>query len=403
MFIARNFFETEKKIKCPIRADYAAGDDTFVRTMGQLLGPPLLPGNKITILQNGDEIFPAMLEGIRSARRTITFENFLLKEGEVWSEFARALAERARAGVKVHFLQDAFGSNCLRGPEMKLLKRSGVEVEIFRFYQMAQVNHRTHRKLLTIDGAIGFLGGVGISDDWRGNGMTHGWWRDSHYRVEGPVAAQVQQAFMDNWMQTRAAVLHGDAYFPKLTEAGTVKSQVFKSSVNEGADSARMMLLLSIAAARRHIRIANAYFIPDDLCLQTVIEACRRGVKVEIITPGSDIDAKIVRSVGKMRWRRLLEAGAEFYEYQPARFHCKYLIVDECWSTVGSANFDNRSLRLNEEANLNVLDAQFAAKHIAIFEEDKSRSRRVTLADWRRRPVAEKIRGAAGLMLRSQM
>lgn len=403
MFIVRNFFETEKKIKCPIRADYSVGDDTFVRTMGQLLGPPLLPGNKITILQNGDEIFPAMLEGIRSARRTITFENFLLKEGEIWSEFAHALAERARAGVKVHFLQDAFGSNCLRGPEMKLLKRCGVEVEIFRFYQMAQVNYRTHRKLLTIDGAVGFLGGVGISDDWQGDGQTHGWWRDSHYRVEGPVAAQVQQAFMDNWMQTRAAVLHGDAYFPKLTEAGAIKSQVFKSSINEGADSARMMLLLSIAAARKHIRIANAYFIPDDLCLQTLIEACRRGVKLEIITPGSDTDAKIVRSVGKMRWPRLLEAGAEFYEYQPARFHCKYLIVDDCWATVGSANFDNRSLRLNEEANLNVLDAGFAAQHIAIFDEDKSRSRRVTLADWRRRPLGEKIRGAAGLMLRSQM
>jgi cardiolipin synthase len=253
-----------------------------------------------------------MIEGIRSAKRTITFENFLLKEGEVWSEFAQALAERARAGVKVHFLQDAFGSDCLRGREMKLLKRSGAEVEIFRFYQLGQVNYRTHRKLLAIDGAIGFIGGVGISDDWRGDGKTQGWWRDLHYRVEGPVAAQVQQAFMDNWMQTRAAVLHGDAYFPKLNEVGTEKSQVFKSSINEGADSARMMMLLSIAAARRHIRIANAYFIPDDLCLQTLVEACRRGVKLEIIVPGPDIDAKLVRSVGKMRWPRLLEAGAEF-------------------------------------------------------------------------------------------
>lgn len=403
VLIVRNFFETEKKIKCPIRADYAAGDDTFVRTMGQLLGPPLLPGNKITILQNGDEIFPAMLEGIRSATRTITFENFLLKEGKVWREFAQALAERAHAGVKVHFLQDSFGSDCLRGREMKLLKRSGVEVEIFRFYQLGQVNYRTHRKLLTIDGAVSFLGGVGISDDWRGDGKTPGWWRDNHYRVEGPVAAQVQQAFMDNWMQTRAAVLHGDAYFPKLSEAGTVKSQVFKSSINEGADSARMMLLLSIAAARKNIRIANAYFIPDDLCLQTLIEACHRGVKVEIITPGPDIDAKLVRSVGKMRWPRLLKAGAEFYEYMPARFHCKYMIVDDCWATVGSANLDNRSLRLNEEANLNVLDEGFAAEHTKIFEEDKSRSRRVTLDDWRRRPLEEKIKGAAGLILRSQM
>jgi cardiolipin synthase A/B len=403
VLLVRNFFETEKKIKCPIRANYAAGDDAFVRTMGHLLGPPLLPGNKITILQNGNEIFPAMLAGIRSAKRTITFENFLLKEGKVWSQFAQALAERARAGVKVHFLQDAFGSNCLHGREMKMLRRAGAEVEIFRFYQLSQMNHRTHRKLLTIDGRVGFIGGVGIADDWRGDGTTRGLWRETHYRLDGPVVAQNQQAFMDNWMQTRAVVLHGDEYFPELSEAGTVIGQVFKSSVDEGADSARMMLLLSIAAARKHVRIANAYFIPDDLCVQTLVEACHRGVKVEIITPGPDTDAHVVRAVGKMRWPRLLKAGAEFYEYMPARFHCKYMIVDDCWSSVGSANLDNRSLRLNEEANLNVLDEKFAAKHIEIFEEDKSRSRRVSLDHWRRRPWEEKIRGAAGVILRSQM
>ncbi|HVF72774.1 MAG TPA: phospholipase D-like domain-containing protein [Chthoniobacterales bacterium] len=403
VLIVRNFFETEKKIRHPIRADYAAGDDTFVRTMGQLLGPPLVEGNSVTILQNGDEIFPAMLEGIRSATQTITFENFLLKEGRVWKQFATALEERARAGVKVHFLQDAFGSNCLRGEDMKRLRRSGAEVEIFRFYQLSQMNFRTHRKLLTIDGRIGFIGGAGIADAWSGDGKTHGLWRDSHYRLEGPVVAQVQQAFTENWMETRAVVLHGDDYFPKLEESGAVKAQVFRSAATEGADSARMMLLLSIAAARRHIRIANAYFIPDDLCLDTLVHACHRGVKVEIITPGPDIDAHLVRSVGKMRWPKLLKAGAHFYEYQPARFHCKYMIIDDCWSSVGSANLDNRSLRLNEEANLNVLDEGFAAQHIRIFEEDKSRSRRITLADWRRRPLEEKIKGAAGLAFRSQL
>jgi cardiolipin synthase A/B len=403
VLIVRNFFETEKKIKCPIHTDYAAGDEVFERTMSHLLGPPLLKSNHVTILQNGDEIFPAMLEAIRSAERTITFENFLLKEGELWRQFARAFAERARAGVKVHFLQDALGCNCLHGPEMKMLKRSGAQVEIFRFYQLSQFNFRTHRKLLTIDGRIGFIGGACIADDWQGDGLTPGFWRETHYQIEGPVVAQQQQAFMDNWMQTRATVLHGDAYFPKLDRAGTETCQVFKSSASEGADSARLMLLLSVAAARKNIRIANAYFIPDDLCLRTLVEACRRGVKVEIITPGPDIDAKAVRAVGKMRWPALLKAGAHFYEYMPARFHCKYMIVDDCWSSVGSANFDNRSLRLNEEANLNVLDKGFAARHTRIFEEDKSHSRRVTLADWRRRPLEEKLKGTAGLILRSQM
>jgi cardiolipin synthase len=179
--------------------------------------------------------------------------------------------------------------------------------------------------------------------------------------------------------------------------------QVFKSSAGEGSDSARLMLLVSIAAARRHIRIANAYFIPDKLCLQTLLDALRRGVKVEIITPGPDIDAQLVRAVGKTHWRRLLEAGARFYEYQPARFHCKYLLVDDCWASVGSANLDNRSLSLNEEANLNVLDEKFVAAHTKVFEEDKSHSREITLDDWRQRPWREKIRGHVGSLLASQM
>lgn len=402
LFIARNFFPTEKKIHHRIAADYAVGDDVFVRMIGNLLGPPLLTGNKVTPLENGEEIFPAMLEGIRSAERTITFENFLFKEGEVSEAFATALAERARAGVKVHFLQDALGCDCLRGPAMNLIRRSGVKLEIFRFMGVV-VNFRTHRKLLVIDGKTGFIGGTGIADDWKGNGRMRGRWRETHYRVEGPAVAQMQQAFIDNWLQTRTELLHGDEYFPKLKRAGDEKCQVFKSSAGEGSDSARLMLLISIAAARRTIKIANAYFIPDALCLKTLLEALQRGVKVEIITPGSDTDAQIVRAVSKTRWRKLLEAGARFFEYQPARYHCKYLLVDDVWASVGSANLDNRSLSLNEEANLNVLDKEFVAAHSRVFEQDKSHCREVTLRDWRRRPWQEKITGRLASVLRSQM
>jgi cardiolipin synthase len=230
-----------------------------------------------------------------------------------------------------------------------------------------------------------------------------GFWRDSHYRLEGPAVAQMQQAFMDNWLQTRTTLLHGDPYFPKLKPIGEEMCQVFKSSAGEGSDSGRLMLLVSIAAARRHIRIANAYFIPDQLCLQTLVEACRRGVKVEIITPGPDIDAQTVRAVGKMRWRPLFEAGARFFEYQPARFHCKYLLVDDVWASVGSANLDNRSLSLNEEANLNVLDRKFVERHTRVFESDKKQSREITRIDWERRPVKEKIKGRLAFAFRSQM
>ncbi len=403
LFISRNFFPAEKKVRSRITADYHPGDDAFLRTMGNVLGPPLLEGNKVTPLENGDQIFPAMIEAVRAAERTITFENFLLAEGEVWDALSEALAERACAGVKVHVLQDAMGSNCLHGPAMNHLRRCGVQVEIFRFVHFARINFRTHRKILVIDGKVGFIGGVGISDGWKGDGRTKHLWRDTHYRVEGPAVAQMQQAFIDNWLETRAELLHGDPYFPKLETGGDLTCQVFKSSAGEGSDCARLMLLVSMASARKTIRIANAYFVPDDLCRRTLLEALQRGVQVEIITPGEDFDAPLVRAVGKARWQPLLEAGARFYEYQPARFHCKYLLVDECWASVGSANLDNRSLSLNEEANLNVLDKEWVQAHVRIFDEDKSHSREITLSDWHRRPFPEKVRGNLGMIFRQQM
>ena len=403
VLLARNFCGGEKKIKHPITADYTVRDDVFKRTMGQLLGPPMLEDNDITILQNGDQIFPAMLAEIRSARHTITMENFLLKDGHVADAFVTALIDRAAAGVKVHLLQDAMGCDRVFGPAMNRLRHSRVDLEVFRSFSPFQMNHRTHRKLLIVDGETAFLGGVGISDAWQGDGCTAGLWRDTHYRIRGTAAAQAQQAFIDNWMQTRGVLLHGADYFPKLSEKGSRLCQVFKSSAGDGADNARVMLLLSLAAARQRICIANAYFIPGTLCRNTMVEACRRGVKIEIITPGPDFDSHLVRLAGKSRWGPLLEAGARIFEYQPARFHCKYIIVDDLWASVGSANFDSRSLLLNEEANLNVLDAGFCQEHLRIFEEDKARSREIGLKEWRSRPLQEKLKGGAASLLRSQL
>jgi cardiolipin synthase len=305
-------------------------------------------------------------------------------------------------GVKVHFLQDAMGCNCIHGDEMRVLKKAGVNVEIFRYLHF-RFNERTHRKLLIIDGQFGFIGGVGISDDWDGNGDKPTCWRDIQYRVEGPVVAQMQQAFLDNWIQTRGEVLHGEDYFPELSPRGSLVSQAFKSSSCDGADSARLLFLFSIAAARKSIRIANAYFIPDDLTISTLCEACARGVDIEVIVPGPFTDQHVVRYAGRARWKPMLECGMRFHEFQPARFHCKYMIVDGCWTCVGSCNFDNRSLRLNEEANLNVLDSEFATRHGAIFERDKAQTKEVRLEDWRRRPVMEKLEGRAACLLRSQL
>jgi cardiolipin synthase A/B len=403
LFVARNFFETEKKITHRIKAEYGVGDDVFPRVMGQLLGPPLLPGNDVKILRNGEEIFPAMLDAIRAAERTITFENFLWHEGRVANAFADALAERARAGVAVHILQDGFGANGLHATAMNKLRKSPVKLEIFRAVWLSRMNFRTHRKLLVVDGNVGFIGGVCIADAWEGDGITPGHWRETHYRVEGPVVAQMQQAFLDNWMQTRAQVLHGEKFFPKLEAKGDLDCQAFKSSAGEGADGARLMFLLSVAAARKRICIANAFFIPDDLCRQTLVEARERGVEVDVITPGPDNDAPLARAAGRSRWGPLLEAGVRIHEYQPARFHCKYMIVDDCWCSVGSTNLDHRSLRLNEEANLNIRNHSFAAEHLEVFEEDRGRSREVTLQEWRNRPLAEKLASGAAGLARLQM
>jgi cardiolipin synthase len=400
--LARNFFESEKKITEELKVDYDVHDPQFGRTMSQFLGPPLLKGNCVQVLENGDEIFPAMLEAIRSARRTITFENFVFSRGTLTEQFASALAERARNGVKVHFLQDAMGCNCIHGREIKLMEESGVEVEIFRYVNW-QFNERTHRKLLIIDGSLGFIGGVGISDQWLGSGVGPERWRDTQYRVEGPVVAQMQQAFLDNWVQTRSCLLHGDLYFPQLKECGDITCQAFKSSSCEGADSARLMFLFSIAAARKSIRIGNAYFIPDDLLVDTLCRAAERGVTIEVITCGPLIDQHLARYVGRSRWYRMMKCGIRFYEYKPARYHCKYMIVDDVWSCVGSCNFDNRSLRLNEEANLNVLDTRFAVEHSRVFDHDKSESHEITMEEWLDRPLAEKIQGHLGCLLRSQL
>ncbi len=221
--------------------------------------------------------------------------------------------------------------------------------------------------------------------------------------MRGPVAAQMQQAFLDNWMQTRGEVLQGEEYFPELHPVGGLKCQAFQSSSSEGADSARLLFLFSMAAARKSIRIANAYFIPDDLSVSTIVEARQRGVEVDVITAGPHTDQPTVRLVGRSRWEPMLEAGVRFYEFQPARFHCKNMIIDEAWATVGSCNFDNRSLRLNDEANLNILNEPFAKNHAEVFERDKSRSKEIKYDMWRRRPMSEKIQGRLGCLLRSQI
>ena len=373
---------------------YGVADDAFLRSMGVLLGPALVPGNKVDTLLNGDQIFPAMLDAIRSARSTITFETYVYWKGEIGKQFAEALAERARAGVKVHVLLDWEGTKKMEQAWIDDMGRAGVDIRKYhtpQWFKYRHLNHRTHRKLLVIDGRVGFTGGVGIADEWLGNAQDEKHWRDTHYRVEGPVVAQLQGAFGDNWMQATGDVLHGDAYFPRLESLGPLKAQMFKSSVDGGAESLQLMYLLSIAAAKQTIDLSMAYFIPDEHTMNHIAYALKRGVRVRVIIPGKHNDSWLVRRASRSNWGRLLANGGELYEYEPTMFHCKVLVVDGLWTSVGSTNFDTRSFRLNDEANLNVYDRVFAQRQIADFENDLKRSRRVTYEEWKGRPWYDKV------------
>ena len=392
--VLRNLSGGDKQIHREIARRYSVRDPDFIRAMSIALGPTVVGGNRIEPLLNGDQIFASMLQAIRSARRTITFETYIYWSAEIGREFAEALAERARAGVKVHVLVDWLGGNKMDESYISLMQAAGVEFRKYRplrWYNLHRLNNRTHRKLLIVDGRVGFTGGVGIAEVWTGNAQDPEHWRDTHFRVEGPVVAQMQSAFLDNWIETTGAVLHGPDYYPELEAAGSDSAQSFNSSPNNGSESMALMYLLSITAAEHSILLASAYFIPDEMASKTLTDALRRGVKVQIITPGTHTDSETARRASRARWGPLLEAGAEIYEYQPTMYHCKVFIVDGLMVSVGSTNFDPRSFHLNDEASLNIYDAEFARRASDIFARDLALSRRISHAEWVRRPFREKL------------
>lgn len=397
-----NFSMGDKKVEQEIPHLYSVADPQFQRTLGVMLGPAIAQGNRFTALINGDEIFPAMLTAIRGAQTNISFETYIYWDDDIGREFVDALSERARAGVKVQVLLDWVGSNKIDKNYLTTLEQAGAEVKMYRplrWYNIGRINNRTHRKLLVVDGRIGFTGGVGIAAQWTGNAQGPEHWRDSHFRVEGPVVAQMQATALANWTKTTGKVLHGAEFFPAIKPAGTGSAQMFSSSPTGGSDSMHLMYLLAITAAKESIHISASYFVPDEMMRNALIEAVQRGVRVQIILPGEHIDAEIVRRSSRGAWGDLLQAGVEIHEYQPTMFHCKVMIVDRLLVSVGSTNFDDRSFRLNDEANLNIYDREFARQQVAVFEQDLKKSRRITFAQWQDRPLQEKIlEGLASLL-----
>ena len=406
LLLVVNFSSGEKNVSYKLPRLYSTHDPQFRRAIGTLLGPPLVGGNQVQELINGDQIFPAMLTAIRSAQQTITFETYIYWSGDIGRAFADALSERAKAGVKVHVLLDWVGSAKIDDSFLDEMRKAGVQIEKFHkpvWYNLHRLNNRTHRKLLVVDGKTGFTGGVGIAPKWTGNGQDADHWRDSHFRIEGPAVAQMQAVFMENWLKVTGQVMHGENYFPALETHGNSDAQVFSSSPSGGSESMQLMYQLSITAAQDAIDLSSAYFVPDDLTTQALVDALERGVKIRIITPGDIIDTETVRAASRGTWGPLLRAGAEIHEYLPSMYHCKVMIVDKLLVSVGSTNFDNRSFRLNDEANLNIYDTAFAERQTRIFEDDLKNSRQVTYDQWAARPLKEKFMERLALLLESQL
>ena len=406
VLLALNFTAGEKKVQHELPRLYTTASPQFERALGSLLGPGIVPGNEVTELLNGDQIFPPMLAAIRAAQKSVTFETYIYWSGDIGKQFADALSERARAGVAVHVLLDWVGSAKMDKSYLQEMEQAGVQIKKFHkphWYNLARLNNRTHRKLLVVDGLVGFTGGVGIAPEWTGHAQDPDHWRDSHYLVRGPAVAQMQATFLDNWLKVTGKVLHGDRYFPPLQPVGRQKAQMFSSSPSSGSESMQLMYHLAITAAERSIDLSVAYFVPDALTQKLLMDALARGVRVRLITPGEHTDTETVKAASRATWGELLHAGAEISEYQPTMYHCKVMIVDQLLVSVGSTNFDNRSFRLNDEANLNVYDAAFARRQTEVFEDDIRHSRRVTYEDWQNRPLRERAHEKLTGWLRSQL
>jgi cardiolipin synthase len=404
--LAMNFSTPEKKIERKIEHRHAIADPQFRREMSVLLGPAILPGNHVIDYENGDEIFPAMLGAIASAQKTITFETYIYWSGDIGRKFELALSERARAGVRVHLLVDWVGSIKMDEEMLQSMQDAGVEVERYRplhWYNLGRMNNRTHRKLLVIDGKVGFTGGVGIADQWTGHAQDPDHWREAHFRIEGPAVAQMQSAFNDNWIKTTGTLLNGPDYFPPLERVGDMDAHLFIASPAGGSESMHLMYLSAIAAAEHTIDLTASYFVPDELIMTALVAARKRGVRVRVLLPGKHIDSETVRLSSKASWGELLEAGIEIHEYQPTMLHVKLLVVDGELVSLGSTNFDIRSFRLNDEASLNVYDRGFAARMTEVFERDLQHAVQYSHEMWENRPLREKLAEKFVRPIRSQL
>jgi len=379
------------------------GEPSFFPTLEAHAGAPIVGGNAVEVLLNGEQIFPSLMDAVRSARRTITYAQYYYEDGPVARDLAEALAERCRAGLGVNVLLDAFGSLNMPREYADLMSVSGCHVAWFRplgQYVFRRYLNRNHRRIVVVDGRVGFTGGAGVSRKWMGNGRTDGHWRDTDVRVEGPVVEYLQAAFAENWLEATGIVLGGEAYFPRPIEPrGQVYAQVARSSPAGGGAAMYTTFLLALSAARQSLLVTNPYFVLDDTMQEAVLRTVRRGVRVAVLVPAA-IDHNVVRQASRAQFGKLLRAGVEIYEYTPALLHAKTMVIDGVWATVGSTNLDNLSFAYNNELNLIVYDRGVAQQLVHVFNEDVGVSQRVTYEKWKRRGLGARLLEVLALPIR---
>ena len=379
-----------------LRGEVDVREASFLRAAESLTGAPVSFGNDAELLINGDQIFPAYLGAIRDAEETVNLLTYAYWRGDIAIEVADTLCEKASSDVECNVIVDAVGGAKMDRKLVHKMRDAGVHVCFFRPpkpYAVRRLQHRTHRKLLIVDGTTGFTGGVGIAEEWTGNAEDPDHWRDTHVRVSGPVVRGLQGAFAENWLECTGDVLAGDRYLPQIDEledGGPM--QVMRSSATVGDSNAEALIYLAVAAAKRSIELTSAYFVPRPAFTQALVEAADRGVRMRILVPGSHIDKQFVRTAGRASYDELIDAGIEIYEYCPTMLHAKTLTVDEIWSSVGSVNFDNRSFQLHDEVTLCVQSERFSGQLHDVFESDLEDSERIEPDQWRERPITQRAR-----------
>lgn len=400
------FFVRRELVQYEVGHTFGVRDSAFFGSAHALGDPIPIPGNKITLLQNGDEIFPEMLKAIRSARQTINFEAYIFHSGKVGSQFMEAFRERAKAGVEVRLLLDGLGSSTkLDNKEVAELEKAGCRVAYFhptRSLRIDRANRRTHRRLMIVDGKLGFTGSVGFDDLWSGNAESAAHWRDMHARVEGPLVGKLQGAFQQHWAMETHEALTGKGQFPELSDAGTLKAQMTASHDYSIAPLA-LTQAVAIAAAEKSIFITNPYCTPSDALKKGLIDAAKRGVDVEILVPGKHNDVPATKAAGRSAYGDLLEGGVKIFEYEPTMIHTKSLVVDGIFTLFGTSNLDARSSEINEELDISVYDEGFSEELVKIFKTDLTKAKPYTSAQFKERGVWERVSEWLTIPFRSQM